>query len=462
MAPLPEDVFFSTATEIHARWKKGEFSAVELSRVFSDRLESLGPRFNALALSLREDAARRAAEIDKERKRERFRTPLQAVPYCVKDLLSVAGKPTTWGAAPFAGQVFNEDAVVVSKLAKAGALLVGKLAMIQLAGGGGYRFASASLTGPCLNPWDKSRWSGGSSSGSGAAVAAGLVPYALGSETSGSILTPAAYCGVTGLRPTYGLVSRSGAMALSWTMDKIGPLARSADDCGFVLQAIAGGGDARKGFFFSPQYARSLKDLRAGYIPADFDQSAAEPLRPVLRAALATFREMGATLVETKLPTFPYSAMANVIISADAGSVFQDLIESPRVEDLKDPRQIAGLKGGLDIPARDYLRAMRLRSSLQRAFREWFQDFDILLTPTRFNVAPPIKDPLDAAGPPHDLIPAGNLAGLPALALPCGFAAALPVSLCLLGRAFSENTLLACGLEYQRRTTFHRSRPTIA
>src|SRR5262249_36579642 len=156
------------------------------------------------------------------------------------DLLAITGHPTTWGAKPFATQVFDRDARVVEKLDSAKAILLGKLAMVELAGGGNYRTAGASLTGPGLNPWNRERWSGGSSSGSAAAVAAGLVTFALGSETSGSILTPSAFCGVTGLRPTYGLVSRRGAMALSWTLDKIGPICHSADDCGLVLHEIAG------------------------------------------------------------------------------------------------------------------------------------------------------------------------------------------------------------------------------
>src|SRR5205085_450342 len=157
-----------------------------------------------------------------------------------KDLLAARGAPTTWGAPPYRDQVFDEDATVVRKLGRAGAILAGKLAMVELAGGGGYRYPSASLQGPGKTPWDPECWSGGSSSGSGAAVAAGLVPYAIGSETSGSIVTPASYCGVTGLRPTYGLVSRHGAMALSWTLDKLGPIAHSAEDCALILEAIAG------------------------------------------------------------------------------------------------------------------------------------------------------------------------------------------------------------------------------
>src|SRR6185369_11355170 len=185
-------------------------------------------------------------------------------------LVSFKGQPTTWGAKPFAGQVFDYNATVIDKLDAVGAVLAGKLAMVELAGGGGYRFPAASLTGPGLNPWDRTRWSGGSSSGPGSAVAAGLVPFAIGSETSGSILTPSAYCGLTGLRPTYGLVSRHGAMALSWTLDKLGPMCHSAEDCGLVLAAIAGGdtddpGSAGKSFYFAPQYARKLEDLRIAY-----------------------------------------------------------------------------------------------------------------------------------------------------------------------------------------------------
>lgn len=165
---------------------------------------------------------------------------LHGIPYGVKDLLATRGVPTTWGAEPYRNQVFDYDATVVAKLREAGAVLVAKLAMVKLAGGMGYNHADASFTGPGLTPWNTAFWSGGSSSGPGAAVAAGLVPYAIGSETSGSIIPPAAFCGVTGFRPTYGLVSRHGAMALCWTLDKLGPMARTADDAALVLEAMAG------------------------------------------------------------------------------------------------------------------------------------------------------------------------------------------------------------------------------
>src|SRR5271154_2702929 len=274
MPSISDDIFFAGITEINQKLTKKEFSAVELARAFCDRLETIGPRYNALALSLRKDALRDAKDVDGDIKRERLRGPLQGIPFGAKDLLAYAKHPTTWGAQPYAEQVFDYTAGVLKRIQKHGGLLTGKLAMVELAGGPSYRYASASLTGPGLNPWDPTRWSGGSSSGSAIAVAAGLVTFALGSETSGSILTPSAFCGVTGLRPTYGLVSRRGAMSLAWTLDKIGPMCRSAEDCGLVLHVIAGPdvedpGSARKGFAYVPQFDRKITDFTIGYAPVD-------------------------------------------------------------------------------------------------------------------------------------------------------------------------------------------------
>ncbi|MBZ5728697.1 MAG: amidase [Acidobacteriia bacterium] len=473
MAAIGNDVFFAAIPELNERLKAREFSAEDLTRAFANRLEQLGPRYHALALPLTPQAIRKAQDVDKDLKRGRLRGPLQGIPYGVKDLLSFAGQPTTWGAKPYAAQVFDYDATVVEKLAGVGAVLTGKLAMVELAGGGGYRYASASLTGPGLNPWDRARWSGGSSSGSAAAVAAGLVPFAIGSETSGSIVTPASYCGVTALRPTYGLVSRHGAMALSWTLDKLGPFARSADDCGLVLQVIAGKdgkdpGSAGKSFYYTPQYARPMKDLRIGYAPADFIEGAEAAARAPFQEALRVLRETGAQLVETKLPPFPYGAVLSVILAAEQGSIFEPLIASGKVEELADQAQIAGLKASLDVPARDYLKAMRLRRLIQEEFANLFGEVDVLLAPGRSGVASKVEQRLDAGGaaPPagsaprlQGIIPAGNLAGLPALVLPCGFAENLPVALQVVGVPFGENTLLAIGREFQSRTDWHKRRP---
>src|SRR5262245_13044256 len=237
---ITEDVLYASVRELAAQVRTQQLSPVALAEAYLDRLDKLGPRLGAVITVTRESALKEARDAEKEIKAGRYRGPLHGVPYGVKDLLATKGIPTTWGAEPYREQVFDFDATVVRKLRDAGAVLAAKLAMVELAGGFGYGTADASFSGPGKTPWNLDYWSGGSSSGPGAAVAAGLVGFAIGSETSGSIITPAAYCGVSGLRPTYGRVSRHGAMALSWTLDKLGPMCRSADDCGLVLSAIAG------------------------------------------------------------------------------------------------------------------------------------------------------------------------------------------------------------------------------
>jgi aspartyl-tRNA(Asn)/glutamyl-tRNA(Gln) amidotransferase subunit A len=473
MAAIPNDVFFAGIAELNERLRAREFKAEDLARAFAQRLAQLGPRYNALALPLEQQALRKAKDVDAEIKIERLRGPLQGIPYGVKDLLSCKGHPTTWGARPYAGQVFDFNATVVDKLDAVGAVLMGKLAMVALAGAGGYRTAAASLTGPGLNPWDRTRWAGGSSSGSAAAVAAGLVAFAIGSETSGSIVTPASYCGVTALRPTYGLVSRHGAMALSWTLDKLGPFAHSAEDCGRVLQAMAGGdgndpGSAGKSFYYAPQYARPLKELKVGYAAVDFAGRAEEPARAAFQQALAALKETGVTLVEAKLPQFPYGPMLGTILAAEQGSIFEPLIASGKVEELGDAVQIAGLKASLEVPARDYLKAMRLRRAMQEEFTKLFTQVDVLLAPGKPGPATKIDALLDRGGfQPADgtapglqgIVQAGNLAGLPALVLPCGFAENLPVALQVVGAPFAENLLLAIGREFQKLTGWHKKRP---
>jgi len=476
MASIPDDIFFASITEINQKLKAKEFSVVELTKAFLDRLEHIGPRYNALALSLREQAVRAAKDVDGDIKRERFRGPLQGIPFGAKDLLAYEKQPTTWGARPYAGQVFDYTATPLKRLFKNGGILTGKLAMVELAGGPTYRYAAASLTGPGLNPWDRTRWSGGSSSGSGIAVAAGLVTYALGSETSGSILTPSSFCGITGLRPTYGLVSRHGAMALSWTLDKIGPMCRSAEDCGLVLHEIAGSdpedpATAGKSFYYAPTFARDLKELRVGFATVDFDEWAEPAARPDFAKALATIRSLGVQVTDAKLPDFPYGPIIGTIISAEASAIFEPLIQSGKVDQLADQKQIAGLKAGLEITAKDYLKAMRIRSLIQSGFRDLLAEVDVLLAPSRLSPAPKITQPLDRPASdrqaPKDrgltaLIPAANLAGLPALSLPCGFADGMPIAIQLVGRPFSENTLLSIGKAFQEHTDWHKRRPPLA
>jgi len=463
---------FATIAELGAALRQRQISCLELTKFFGERLETQGPEYNALALSFWKDAKKAAKDVDWDIKHDRFRSPLHGIPFAVKDLLSVAGYPTTWGAKPFADQVFDYDATAVQKLKIAKGILIGKLAMVELAGGGGYTSASASLQGPGRNPWNKQYWSGGSSSGSGAAVGAGLVPFALGSETSGSILTPASYCGVSGLRPTYGLVSRHGAMALSWTLDKIGVLARSAEDCGLVLHEIAGADDedpasANKSFYYSPQYYGDLKNLTIGYAEIDFSEWPEQSLRPAFAQALTVVKSLGPGMVETKLPDFPYGPVITCIIDSEAASVFETLIRSGRVDQLADQGQIAGLKAAMDYSAIDYLKAMRVRTQMQAAFRELFVGVDLLVAPTK--VDPPDKAdiPFDETIPKRPetkgvfagLVQASNLCGLPALTVPCGFVNGLPIGLQIVGRPFSENRILALAAEFQRQTNFHKQQP---
>jgi aspartyl-tRNA(Asn)/glutamyl-tRNA(Gln) amidotransferase subunit A len=472
-ARIDEDTLaFATIGELSDALRKREISCVELTKFFGERLESQGSEYNALALSLLKDAKKAAKDVDREIKRDRIRGPLQGIPFAVKDLLSVADYPTTWGAKPYADQVFDFDATAVSRLKGAKGILLGKLAMVELAGGGGYTSASASLQGPGRNPWNKQYWSGGSSSGSGAAVGAGLVPYALGSETSGSIMTPACYCGVTGLRPTYGLVSRHGAMSLSWTLDKIGVLARCAEDCGLVLHQIAGAddedpGSAQKSFYYSPQYYGNVSELKIGYAEIDFAEWPDEPLRPAFAQALSVVKSLGLQMMESKLPDFPYSPIVSCIIDCEAASVFETLIRGGGVDQLADQGQIDGLKASLNYSAVNYLKAMRVRTQIQAAFRELFAGVDLLVAPTKLDLPDKADGPFDETIPKRPdtkgvfagLVQASNLCGLPALTMPCGFVNGLPIGLQIVGRPFSENRILALGVEFQKRTNFHRQHP---
>lgn len=463
MAVPSGDIFFATISELGARLRAKEFSIVELTQAFLGRLEKDGPAHNALAHSLRKRALDRAKDADGDFKRGRIRGPLHGIPYGAKDLLAVQGGATEWGSRAFAGQKFDRDAAVIQRLDRAGAILIGKLAMIELAGGVGYRTAAASATGATQNPWDRARWAGGSSSGSAAAVAGGMTAFALGSETSGSIVTPAAFCGVTGLRPTYGLVSRRGAMALGWSLDKVGPLGRSAEDCALVLHTISGAdaedsGSARRAFRYVPQFDRPVSEFTAGFVPAHFD--AVEPsAKPAFTAALDAFKGLKVQLKEIKLPDFPYGALMDNILGAEAASAFQDLIESNRIDQMADQNQAAGLKAALEIRAVDYLRAQRIRSQVRGAFRDLLGGVDLILAPTRSTIAPRISEGLAGGGTAETLIPASNLAGLPAISLPCGLVTGMPVAISLVARPFYENQMLALAVAYQKTTDWHRRKP---
>ena len=365
--------------------------------------------------------------------------------------------------------MFDADATVVTRLRNAGAVLVAKLAMVELAGGMGYRQANASFTGPGKTPWNPDYWSGGSSAGPGAAVAAALVPFAIGSETSGSILTPAAYCGVTGLRPTYGLVSRHGAMALSWTMDKLGPMARTAHDCGLVLAVIAGRDPAdpsslERGFRY-PVSGGPRRRWRIAVPQGATDGIQAE-VAANFTAALDRLSAAAVVVMDVAVPDLPFGVVAGTIIAAEGASAFDDLFESGRIRDLTAPEDRIGGYPALAIPARDYVRAMRVRRLMARAYDDFLKPFDAVATPTRATVASPLDKAFREAYPDVkggvSLIGSSNVVGVPGISVPNGFGLnGLPTGLSFVTRAFDELKLVRLARLYQSRTDWHAQRPPV-
>ena len=340
-----------------------QISPVELTKAFLDRLEALGPTYNAVVTITRNLALEQARVAEQDIASGKYHGPLHGIPYGAKDLLATGGGiPTTWGAAPFRTRQFDYDATVIRRLREAGAVLAAKLAMVELAGGMGYRQPDASFTGPGVNPWDTTRWSGGSSSGSASAVCAGLVPFAIGSETWGSILGPANHCGVAGLRPTFGRVSRHGAMVLSWSLDKIGPLCLTPDDCGLVLEAIAGP-DASdplttdRAFRYEPNPPQ--KRFRLGVIRGVADGADAGT-RKNFEAALTTLENV-ATVEEVHVPALPYEEITRTILFGEMASAFEDLIESGQIAGLTAPEDRFTPYARVAVLAKDYIRAIRLR-----------------------------------------------------------------------------------------------------
>jgi aspartyl-tRNA(Asn)/glutamyl-tRNA(Gln) amidotransferase subunit A len=457
---------FRTVRELAEAVRSRRVSPVELTEAFLDRLETLGSRYNAVVTVTRQRALVEARRAEGEIAAGGWRGPLHGIPYGAKDLLATAGGiPTTWGAAPLRTQTFDSDATVIGRLEQAGAVLVAKLAMVELAGGMGYRQPNASFTGPGISPWGRDAWSGGSSSGSGSAVAAGLVPFAIGSETWGSILSPAANCGVSGLRPTYGRVSRHGAMALCWTLDKLGPLALNADDCGLVLDAIAGPDPhdptaAARPFRYDGSEVVGRR-FRFGVI-RDVAATAEDPVREAFSRSLEVLRKIG-TVEEVTLADLPYEAITRTILMAEAASAFEDMIESGAIAGLTAPEDRFTAYARDAILAKDYIKALRLRAFVVREADRVLSEFDALVAPGRPAVASALDREFRSAarGNVPDIMGAiGNAAGLPAIAVPNGVSeAGLPTSLQFMGRAWEEPAVLAAAVAYQSRTDWHERHP---
>jgi aspartyl-tRNA(Asn)/glutamyl-tRNA(Gln) amidotransferase subunit A len=465
-----EEVFYLSVSELAKRIESKKLSPVELTQTYLDRSQKFGAHFNAYALLTPEIALEQAKAAEKEIQRGHYRGPLHGIPYAAKDLLAVKGLPTTWGAKPYANQVFDYNATVIEHLNRVGAVMIGKAAMIELAGGMGYRFASASLQGEAKNPWDTTCWTCGSSSGSGAIVAAGLAAFAIGTETWGSIICPSAFCGVCGLRPTYGRVSRYGAMALAPSMDKIGPMARSAEDCARIFAAIAGHDPKDRGtvpidkgaFTYSPSMELHSRALKIGWLTNAWKSLEPGVARPI-ETAHRVLKKYFSSVKDVALPVGPWEDAGNIIVAAECAASFRTLIRSGRVSELTDPLgQIAGYVNE-KYSAADYLQALKVREIAQKKMDSLFETFDVIATAAQPIAATPLALNLETDLVfPDPLGGLGNICGLPAMSVPCGFTEKnLPVGLQFVARAGDDFAVIQAGRTFQMHTEWHKKHPKI-
>ncbi len=442
-ANLDELAFYSVS-ELAALIKSRQLTSERLTQFHLERLKRIGPQLECVVTLTEDLALAQARRADREIAAGKYRGPLHGIPYGAKDLLAVKGIPTTWGAAPYTNQVFDYDATVIRRLEAAGAVLVAKTALGELAMG------ETWYGGRTRNPWKLSQGSSGSSAGSAAGVAAGLFPFAIGSETYGSIVSPCDRCGVTGLRPSYGRVSRTGAMALSWSMDKIGPIARTVEDCALVFNAIQGPDGVDQTLYDAPfnyHYNTKLNQLRICYLKADFENQKGE--RKVHdEAALEKLRELGADLIPVELPKYPLGDIS-FLLSTEGAAAFDELTLSGRDDWLK--QQSAGswpntFRKRRLVPAVEYLRAQRIRQLLIQDTAKVFDRVDVIVAPSQSGSS----------------LLLGNLTGNPCVVVPNGFSTnGTPTSICFIGKLFGEAEILAVAKQYQDATAFHRQHPAL-
>ncbi len=439
-----EALAFYPVTQLAHLLKTRQVTSVELTQLYLARLKRYDTVLQCVVTLTEELALAQATRADAEIARGQHRGPLHGIPWGVKDLLAVRGVPTTWGALPYKDQVFDFDATVVQCLEAAGAVLLGKLTTGSLA------WNDVWFGGQTKNPWNIAQGASGSSAGSASATAAGLVGFAIGTETMGSIVSPCARCGVTGLRPTYGRVSRHGAMALSWSMDKIGPIARAVEDCALVFAAIHGadGKDVTtvdRPFVWDPNL--NWPDLRIGYVERGFADE--HENKPYDDATLATLRTLGATLIPLELPDYPHEAMM-LILYAEAAAAFDELTRSDRDVLLARQGQEAwpnSFRKARLIPAVEYIQLNRLRTQLMQQMAKVMASVDVYLQP-------------DVDGSDSALT---NFTGHPAVVLPNGLSAAgIPTSaMTFVGQLDGEATVLAVAKAYQDATDFHQPHPRL-
>ncbi|MEO2050698.1 MAG: amidase [Allomuricauda sp.] len=438
-----DDLAFFTIPQLASLIKYKKITSTELTQFFLARLKKHQPTLQC-SISITDSLAlAQAKRADEEIQNGQYRGILHGIPYGTKDLMAVPGYTTTWGAAPYKDQVIDQTATVIQKLEGAGAVLVAKLVSGALARG------DVWFGGKTKNPWDLTQGASGSSAGSGSATAAGLVPFALGTETLGSITSPSTRNGVTGLRPTYGRVSRHGVMSLSWSMDKVGPLARNAEDCAIVLSVIQGKDKndlTTVDLPFGVNWNKDIKKLKVAYLQKDIEKDTTDSGNN-LRNALKVFKEMGVEPIAVEMPKdVPYRGF-DIILRAEAGAFFDDLVRSGEVDIMveQDQRSRANsLRQSRFIPAVEYLQANRQRQVLMQKMQELMQDYDVLISPSFGN----------------DQLLATNLTGHPVIALPTGLDKKNhPTSLTLVGKLYDEASILLLAKAFQDNSSFDELHP---
>ena len=479
------DLAFQPVTALAPLLQRRDVSSTDLTRMYLERLKTIGARLNCVVTLTEPLALEQAAAADREITAGRYRGPLHGIPWGAKDLFATRGIPTTFGAAPYKSQVIDYDATVVERLREAGAVLVAKLSLGALAQGDRW------FGGQTRNPWNTEQGSSGSSAGPGAATAAGLVGFAIGTETRGSIISPSAVNGVVGLRPTYGRISRYGAMALSWTMDKIGPMCRTVEDCVLVFNAIYGP-DGRDDTVVDAPFAwnggTALAKLRIGYVKSEFEPAAPgrgteggrgrgeapggegrgrgetpaaegrgrgglspeeqrrrnEERLKLLNDALEVYRKAGATLEPIELPPTRLTNMLGFVLSTEAAAAFDDLTRSEAIADPSLNTWPNTFRTHRFVPAVEYIRAQRARTLLMRQMDDVMSKFDAFISPTN-----------------SASLSLTNLTGHPAVALKAGFMNGTPVEIMVTGRLYDEATMLRVALAYERATRWHTMHPTL-
>lgn len=436
-----EDLAFATVAELASLIRSRQITSEELTRFFLDRLRKDGPRLHCVITLTEDRAIAQAKRADAELQAGQWRGPLHGIPYAAKDLLDTKGIATTWGVSLNTNRIPAADATAIRKLEEAGAVLVAKTSLGELAMG------DVWYGGKTRNPWDPETGASGSSAGSGAAVAAGLVPFALGTETYGSIVSPATVCGTTGLRPSFGRVSRAGAMALCWTLDKIGPMARTAEDCALVLDAIRGADAADPTSVDAAfRFTEKKKNLRVGIVKADYGEAKGNQTDDL--ATLATLRALGYELRELEWPKIPTEPLM-LTLEAEAAAAFDEMTRASQDDQLVQQSATSwpnSFRSARFIPAVEYLQAMRLRTRLIEELARLFTEVDVI-------VAPSMRG--------NQLLYT-NMSGHPCVVVPNGDkTGGQRASICFIGSLYGEADAVQVAAAYQSATSFHRQRPPL-